>query len=132
MIIIQYINILNITALFQLPTSNKNVTELRSLVDNTSAPFSSLSSLSSDKDTSNALLIHIVMEKVDVESRNRWKTSLDFTKLQTWADCSALLERHCQFLQSIDEAHFFGSKTPCSKTCQNKKASTFTMSKYSC
>ena len=72
------------------------------------------------------------MEKVDEESRNRWKNSLDFTNLPTWADCSALLERHCQFLQSIDEAHFFGSNTPSTKTHQSKKASTFTMSKYSC
>ena len=94
----------NITALFQLPTINKNATELRSLVDNASALFSSLSSLGSDKDISNALLIYIVMEKVDEKSGNRWKNSLHFTNLPTWADCSALLERHRQFLQSIDEA----------------------------
>ena len=63
------------------------------------------------------------MEKVDEESRNRWKNSLNFIKLPTWAYCNVLLEIHCQFLQSIDEARFFGSKTP---------TSTFTMSKYSC
>ncbi|XP_037929146.1 uncharacterized protein LOC119663604 [Teleopsis dalmanni] len=41
------------------------------------------------------------MQKVDEDSRNKWKESLNFETLPKWEDCANLLDRHCQFLESI-------------------------------
>lgn len=93
----------NITTLFQLKcVSPSNAAQLRSLVDNASALYCSLLSLGDEKSICNAMLIHIVMDKVDAESQSKWKESLDFKKLPTWAECAQVLERRCQFLESID------------------------------
>ena len=32
----------------------------------------------------------------------KWKDSLDFTKLPSCDDCSKVMERHCQFLESVE------------------------------
>lgn len=85
--------------------SKYNSAELRSIVDNVSALYSSLLSLGSHSDIVEAMLIYIVMEKVDVDTQTKWKDSLDFTKVPSWADCSKVLERRCQFLKSIDNNH---------------------------
>ena len=96
----------NVTSLFELPIVSKNNSEnLRSLVDNVSALYSSLLSLGSPSDIIHSMLIYIVMEKVDEESRRKCKDSLDFTRLPTWDDCSKVLERRCQFLESVDSSH---------------------------
>ncbi|XP_065365522.1 uncharacterized protein LOC135958548 [Calliphora vicina] len=96
----------NITTLFELPAMSKyNCAQLRSLVDNVSALYSSLLSLGSDSDIANSMLIYIVLEKVDDETKRKWKDSLDFTELPSWDDCSKVLERHCQFLESVDTSH---------------------------
>ncbi|XP_075155610.1 uncharacterized protein LOC142228967 [Haematobia irritans] len=93
----------NISTLFELPDVSKpNSGQLRSLVDNVSALYSSLQSLGSDKDIVNAMLIHIVMQKVDGDTKRKWKDSLDFSQLPTWDDCSKVLERRCQYLESLD------------------------------
>lgn len=93
----------NISTLFDLPDVSKPSSgQLRSLVDNVSALYSSLQSLGSPTDIVNAMLIHIVMGKVDSDTKRKWKDSLDFSKLPTWEDCSNILERRCQYLESLD------------------------------
>ncbi|XP_073827227.1 uncharacterized protein [Musca autumnalis] len=93
----------NISTLFDLPDVSKPSSgQLRSLVDNVSALYSSLQSLGSPTDIVNAMLIHIVMGKVDGDTKRKWKDSLDFSKLPTWEDCSNILERRCQYLESLD------------------------------
>ncbi|XP_075150712.1 uncharacterized protein LOC142224812 [Haematobia irritans] len=93
----------NISTLFELPDVSKpNSGQLRSIVDNVSALYSSLQSLGSDKDIVNAMLIHIVMQKVDGDTKRKWKDSLDFSQLPTWDDCSKVLERRYQYLESLD------------------------------
>ncbi|XP_061400515.1 uncharacterized protein LOC133336248 [Musca vetustissima] len=96
----------NITNLFELPSMSKhNCTQLRSLVDNVSALYSSLLSLGSHSDIAQSMLIYIVMEKVDDDTKRKWKDSLDFTKLSSWNDCLKVVERHCQFLESVETSH---------------------------
>lgn len=65
----------NITSLFQINSILKpNASELRSLVDNVSALYSSLLSLGNHSDICNAMLIYLVMEKVDEESQQNVKS----------------------------------------------------------
>ncbi|XP_037805276.1 uncharacterized protein LOC119599551 [Lucilia sericata] len=129
----------NITALFELPAMSKyNCAQLRSLVDNVSALYSSLLSLGSHSDIANSMLIYIVMEKVDEDTRRKWKDSLDFTRLPTWDDCSKVLERRCQFLESVDTNHTFVAprkpdhQSGKSKSKNSKPGYTFSVSKRSC
>jgi len=69
----------NINELFRLKSiSRSSPPDLRSLIDNASALFSSLLSLGDEKAICNAMLIHIVLNKTDPDSRNTWKRSLDF------------------------------------------------------
>ena len=82
----------NISTLFELPNMSKhNCTQLSSLVYKVSALFSSLLSLSSQSDIAQSMLIYIVMEKADGDTKMKWKDSLDFTKLPSWDDCSEVL-----------------------------------------
>ncbi|XP_036322248.1 uncharacterized protein LOC118736261 [Rhagoletis pomonella] len=94
----------NITSLFELPAAAKQGSQLRHLVDTASALYSALSSLGSDRDIANAMLIHLVIGKADEDTQRKWKESLDFTSLPTWKDCAKLLERRCQYFESIDSS----------------------------
>ncbi|XP_043071692.1 uncharacterized protein LOC122322695 [Drosophila grimshawi] len=60
----------------------------------------SLSSLGSGIDIAQAMLIYVVLDKCDQETRNKWNLSLDYTTIPTWDQCVQVLERHCQFLLS--------------------------------
>ncbi|XP_037824731.1 uncharacterized protein LOC119612914 [Lucilia sericata] len=79
-----------------------------------------------------------VMEKVDEDTRRKWKDSLDFTRLPTWDDCFKVLERRCQFLESVDTNHTFVAprkpdhQSGKSKSKNSKPGYTFSVSKRSC
>ena len=83
-------------------------------------------------------MIYIVMEKVDEDTRRKWKDPLDFTRLPTWDDCSNVLERRCQFLESVDINHTFVAprkpdhQSGKSKSKNSKPGYTFSVSKRSC
>ncbi|XP_036345196.1 uncharacterized protein LOC118754428 [Rhagoletis pomonella] len=90
-----------IAALFKLQPVNKpDGHQLRSLLDKATAMYSSLSSQGSGSTIAQAMLIYIVMEKCDQQTRNKWNEALNLNSLPTWEQCSQVLERHCQFLQS--------------------------------
>ncbi|XP_070067009.1 uncharacterized protein [Drosophila virilis] len=78
-----------------VPVDKPDGNQLRSLLDNASALYSSLSSLGTGSDIAQALLIFIVIGKCDQQTRNKWNVTLP-----NWAHCTTILERHCQFLQS--------------------------------
>lgn len=118
----------NITSLFDLPaTCQPDGTQLRSIVDNASALYSSLSSLGTDREISDALLIHITMGKIDEDSRNKWKDSLDFCKLPKWDDFTNSLDRRCQYLQAIDVPHSSELKLASGKSQKLKRSQDFLM-----
>ncbi|XP_037930495.1 uncharacterized protein LOC119665299 [Teleopsis dalmanni] len=127
----------NVSALFDLPgTSKPEGDKLRSLIDTASAIYSSLLSLGSERDISQAMLIHIVMQKCDEGTRRKWKESLDFKRLPCWNDCSAVLERHCQYLQSLDKTSSCVSDVhtndKLSKIKKSHKDYAFSCTKSSC
>ncbi|XP_036322018.1 uncharacterized protein LOC118736020 [Rhagoletis pomonella] len=71
-----------VSRLFDLTKIQKpSASYLRSIIDTVSAVYDSLLSLGDDKHISNAMLIHIVMSKVDPTTRSKWEEQLDYDKL---------------------------------------------------
>jgi len=90
----------NIKALFSVQAMSKgNASELRQLLDTVSALRGALFSLGSESDVMNAILIHIVMEKLDFEAKNHYEHSQDFKTLPSWDNCYKTLSFHCQYLE---------------------------------
>ena len=98
-----------ISKLFELPTIPKpSAPLLRTLIDEVSAVYDSLLSLGDEKHITNAIIIHIVMTKVDSITRSKWEEQLDYDKLPLWKDCEATLNRRYQ--------HLSAEGASCSKT----------------
>ncbi len=71
-----------INSLFDLPAVMKpNGIQLRSLIDKASAIYGSLTSLGTDSQISQAMLIHLILQKSDEQTNKKWKESLDFRTL---------------------------------------------------
>ncbi|XP_053968885.1 uncharacterized protein LOC128870303 [Anastrepha ludens] len=76
---------------------------LRTMIDTVSAVYDSLLSLGDEKNIANAIIIHLVMAKVDTVTRSKWEEQLDYDKLPLWRECEAALNKRYQHL-SADEA----------------------------
>ncbi|XP_053968803.1 uncharacterized protein LOC128870229 [Anastrepha ludens] len=76
---------------------------LRTMIDTVSAVYDSLLSLGDEKNITNAIIIHLVMSKVDTVTRSKWEEQLDYDKLPLWHECEAALSKRYQHL-SADEA----------------------------
>ncbi|XP_054083385.1 uncharacterized protein LOC128920327 [Zeugodacus cucurbitae] len=127
----------NISSLFELSSISKpNGGQLRSLLDKASAIYGSLLSLGSESQISQAMLIYLVLKKADEETNRKWKESLDFKTLPSWKDCTHVLERHCQYLDSIDNAHTVGyvhqSTTNAHRSKPSRKGYSFSCSNSLC
>ncbi|XP_054745963.1 uncharacterized protein LOC129250358 [Anastrepha obliqua] len=93
-----------ISKLFELPTIPKpSALSLRTMIDTVSAVYDSLLSLGDEKNITNAIIIHLVMSKVDTVTRSKWEEQLDYDKLPLWRECEAALNKRYQHL-SADEA----------------------------
>ncbi|KAI8115966.1 hypothetical protein CVS40_11893 [Lucilia cuprina] len=67
----------NITKLFDLPEMSKpSAITLRSMIDTVSAIYGSLLSIGDDKAITNAIIIYLVMSKVDPITRSKWEEQL--------------------------------------------------------
>ncbi|XP_075157719.1 uncharacterized protein LOC142230985 [Haematobia irritans] len=85
-----------------VPMSKPNAVGLRSIVDTVAAIRGSLLTLGQESDIVNAMLIHIVLSKIDTESKTVYNEKQDFSKLPSWDDCYSILSRRCQFLESCN------------------------------
>ncbi|XP_037929892.1 uncharacterized protein LOC119664680 [Teleopsis dalmanni] len=93
----------NISKLFDLPVIHKpSAASLRTTIDTVSAIYDSLLSIGDDKNITNAILIHLVMQKVDSVTKSKWEEQLDYNTLPLWSDCEAALNKRFQHL-SADE-----------------------------
>lgn len=91
----------HINSLFSITPMNKaNAVSLRSILDSVSALRSSLLSLGSELDVMNAIIIHIVLSKIDGESKRVYDEKQDFKSLPSWDVCYSILSRRCQYLES--------------------------------
>ena len=96
LIFIDYIN-----SLFSIPPMTKpSASSLRLILDNVTALCSSLLSLGSVLDVMNAVIIHIVLSKIDEESKRVYAEKKDFKSLSSWDQCLTILSCRCQFLES--------------------------------
>ncbi|XP_036347133.1 uncharacterized protein LOC118756475 [Rhagoletis pomonella] len=127
----------NISSLFELPSVSKsNCVELRSLIDNASAIFGSLRSLGTEGEIAQAMLIYLVIHKADDDTKKKWKQSLDFKRLPSWENCTDVLERHCQYLESLTGNSASAPLTPTnskgSRGHKQQKSHTFALSNSPC
>ncbi|XP_073820368.1 uncharacterized protein [Musca autumnalis] len=91
----------HIESLFNVPQMKKSDSvSLRHLIDTVSAVRGSLLSLGSEADVMNAILVHLVLSKVDNETKDNYDEKQDFKSLPSWDLCYELLSRRCQFLES--------------------------------
>ncbi|XP_037820753.1 uncharacterized protein LOC119611053 [Lucilia sericata] len=89
----------HIASLFNLKKMEKPCSsDLRNIVDTVSAILDSLSHIGSDKDITNAIIIHLVLTKLDSGSKEKWDEQLDYKTLPKWTDCASVLIKRCQFL----------------------------------
>ncbi|XP_067616447.1 uncharacterized protein [Eurosta solidaginis] len=127
-----------ISSLFDLPAVTKpNGIQLRSVVDKASAIYGALTSLGTDRQISQAMLIYMVLQKSDEQTNKKWKESLDFKTLPSWEECTQVLERHCQYLESLSNTHnsspFAQSSSKSTTKSRNQsKGYTFSCSSMSC
>ncbi|XP_017475140.1 PREDICTED: uncharacterized protein LOC108365594 [Rhagoletis zephyria] len=90
----------NVERLFEIPKITKpNPSALRNAVDTVSAVYDSLLSLGTEKDITNALIIYLVLSKVDPATKSKWNDNMDYSTLPSWDTCSKLLIRRCQSLE---------------------------------
>ncbi|XP_073814756.1 uncharacterized protein isoform X2 [Musca autumnalis] len=91
----------HIESLFNVPQMQKSDSvSLRHLIDTVSAVRGSLLSLGSEADVMNAILVHMVLSKVDNETKENYDEKQDFKSLPSWDLCYEILSRRCQFLES--------------------------------
>ena len=113
----------HVSAIFDMPLLSKpDGVALRKLIDNAAALRGSLLSLGSVEEILNAILIHLVVSKIDSDSRNRYNESQDFKEFPTW--CCSILSRRCQFLENKTQSHDYVQKatTQHTKSHNSKKA----------
>ena len=73
------------------------------MIDAVPVIYDSLLSLEDNKKITNAILIHLVMSKVDPITKSKWEEQLDFEKLLLWSDCEVALNGCYQHI-SADES----------------------------
>lgn len=71
--------------LFDIPPVSKPSASLRSIIDKVSAIFESLLSLGNEKDVANAMIIHLVLSKVDYIRKSKYEEQLDYDVLPKWS-----------------------------------------------
>lgn len=103
----------HISSIFDLPSLSKaEAVHLRKYIDNVSALRSSMFSLGSCEEILDAMIIHLVVSKLDSESQNKYNESQDFKEVPTWKKCYSTLNRRCQFLENKIKPADIVVKTP--------------------
>ncbi|XP_073814286.1 uncharacterized protein isoform X1 [Musca autumnalis] len=126
----------HIESLFNVPKmQTSDSVSLRHIIDTVSAVRGSLLSLGSEADVMNAILVHMVLTKVDNETKDNYDEKQDFKSLPSWDLCYELLSRRCQFLESHRKRteiveNVISNKPKSPKF--NRSAHTFVNSKSNC
>ncbi|XP_073835822.1 uncharacterized protein [Musca autumnalis] len=127
----------HIESLFNVPKMQKSDSvSLRHLIDTVSVVRGSLLSLGSEADVMNAILVHMVLSKLDSDTKENYDEKQDFKSLPSWDLCYELLSRRCQFLESHIKRTEVTEKVvvnkPKSNTRFNRSAHTFVNSNSNC
>ena len=73
---------------------------MRKIIDTVSAIRGSVLSLGSEMEVLNGILAHIVLSKVDLETKLNYDEKQDFKSLPTWDTFYDVLSNRCQILES--------------------------------
>jgi len=101
--------------LFEIASITKPASALRLIIDTVSAIFDSLMSLGDEKDIVNAVIILIVLSKVDPYTKSKYEEQLNYDELPKWSDCVKLLDRQYQHVSAEEASRVKGkgfSETP--------------------
>ncbi|XP_037811944.1 uncharacterized protein LOC119603818 [Lucilia sericata] len=91
----------HVTALFAIPkVAKSSAAHLSQVLDGVNTHLSAMLSLGDHNDIANAMLIHMVIERVDEDSQVKWEEAVDYTKLSSWDEGSAVLMKRCQNLEA--------------------------------
>lgn len=91
----------NISTIFAIEKVTKpDSKQIRRTVDAITALYNSLTSLGSLQQICDAMMIHVLMSKVDVDTRHKWNESLDYRSLPSYASCCLMLDKRCQQLEA--------------------------------
>jgi hypothetical protein len=92
----------HVTSILNAPTMNKQSrTALRELLDTLTSNIAALKTLKIQVESWDALIIPIITEKLDYNTKKDWQTSLD-TKLPTYGQFINSLEKRCTVLESLN------------------------------
>lgn len=113
--------------------TNPSAPALRSIVDTVTAIRGSLLTLGSESDVVNAMLIHIVLSKIDHESKTVYNDKQDLTKLPSWDECYSILSRRCQFLESCNpQVSQYANRESKNKSKDKRPGTSLAVSKGVC
>jgi hypothetical protein len=92
----------HVTSILNAPTMNKQSrTALRELLDTLTSNIAALKTLKIQVESWDALIIPIITEKLDYNTKKDWQTSLD-TKVPTYGQFINFLEKRCTVLESLN------------------------------
>ena len=95
----------NISKLFDLSNISKpSSSALRTMIDTVSAIYDLLLSQGDDKQITNAIIIHLVMTKVDNITRSKWEEQMNYDELPLWKDCELALNRRFQHISAEEDS----------------------------
>ncbi|XP_044313393.1 uncharacterized protein LOC123037339 [Drosophila rhopaloa] len=98
-----------ISNLFAVPTiENANAAKLLNVVDTISAIRSSVLSLGSAANVMDAIIIHLMLGKLDPETKMQYQERQSYDQLPSWDDCCGFLTRRCQYLEARERDHPVG------------------------
>ncbi|XP_036345935.1 uncharacterized protein LOC118755191 [Rhagoletis pomonella] len=106
-------------------------TTLQKLVDNASAIRGSLLSIGSAEEIMNNIMIHILLSKVDAQTKAKYNEQQGFDKLSSWEDCCNTLNRRCQYLESQGD-HQSDQRGAKPKVKQASTSKTFVTTNANC
>ena len=102
----------HLSELFNLkPLSNENFSALRSLLDNTNKQIRALKSLGRPVEEWDDILIHLLSNKLDPETKKLWDMSLKEDNLPSFIDLEQFLEKRCFALSNISNNVTAGNNT---------------------
>lgn len=125
----------HINALFSVPNMAKGDSEsLRKIIDTVSAIRGSLLSLGSEMEVLNGVLIHVVLSKLDSDTKLNYDEKQNFKSLPSWETFYDLLSNRSQFLQShakkVEPSDKSKGAKP--KPNSNRSSQTFVHSSSNC
>lgn len=93
-----------LTELCRLPVA-KNTSGLRAISDNTFGILKSVELLAGPAEIKDGLLIHLILQKCDVDTVRRWEEKIALkAELPKWSEFTEYLESRCTTLECVDFA----------------------------